>query len=59
MPPGRDLKQFNVYLPPDLIRALKHYAVDTEQSLSAVAEAALSAYLKAHTARRREWKNGN
>jgi len=59
MPDGRELKQFNVYLPPDLIRAVKHHAVDTEQSLSAIAELALSAYLKTHTARRRERKDGN
>jgi len=59
MPDGRGLKQFNVYLPPDLIRAVKHHAVDTEQSLSAITQAALSAYLKTHSTRRRERKHGN
>ena len=41
----RPLKQFNVYLPVELIRELKHHAVDTEQSLSGVVTTALTEYL--------------
>jgi hypothetical protein len=51
---GDEVKQFNVYLPTELIREVKHHAVETEQSLSAIVAAALRAHLDKESRKRRK-----
>jgi metal-responsive CopG/Arc/MetJ family transcriptional regulator len=54
---SNDVKQFNVYLPLEIIREVKYHAVETEQSLSAIVAAALRAYLDEQRKKRRKHDN--
>jgi predicted transcriptional regulator len=55
---SEEVKQFNVYLPVSLIRAVKHLAVDTEQSLSAIVATALEQLLADERAQRDGQRKG-
>lgn len=46
--------QFNVYLPPELVRGIKHRAIDEGVSLSALVEKVLTGYLASNEKQKEE-----
>jgi metal-responsive CopG/Arc/MetJ family transcriptional regulator len=53
-----EVKQFNVYLPVELIKQVKHHAIEAEQSLSSVVTDALRAYLDSAQSHQRSSEEG-
>lgn len=47
-------QQFNVYLPPELVRELKHAAIDDRLSLSGYVERIFEDFLKQRTKQKKE-----
>jgi hypothetical protein len=54
-----EVKQFNVYLPVELIKRLKHHAVESELSLSSIVTEALRTHLDRAAGLEPEKREGN
>ncbi len=47
-------QQFNVYLPPELVKQMKHHAIESGESLSKLVERIFSDYLVQQSNRKRK-----
>ena len=52
-PASAGKQQFNVYLPPDLVKQMKHHAIEEGEFMSRLVERIFRDYLAAHQEKRK------
>jgi len=51
--PSTGKQQFNVYLPPDLVKQMKHHAIEEGEFMSRLVEKIFRSYLATHEEKRK------